>query len=57
MRCNGEQITCNCSAYSFPHRLNGGKCNGQEWINNYFYNDRTECLNCTSNRETYCEVG
>nr|DAI80185.1 MAG TPA: hypothetical protein [Caudoviricetes sp.] len=23
-----RQITCNCSAYDFPHRLFGGACSG-----------------------------
>lgn len=23
-----NQVTCKCSAYDFPHRFGGGKCNG-----------------------------
>ncbi len=57
MRCDGEQITCNCNAYNFPHRLTSGKCNGQAWINTYFYNDRRECDGCISNQGTHCEIG
>ena len=26
MKTKRKQITCNCEAYSFPHRLDSGKC-------------------------------
>jgi hypothetical protein len=30
MKRKRKQETCRCSAYSFPHRLYGGKCHGEE---------------------------
>lgn len=56
MRFEGRQITCRCCAYSFPHRLNGGRCNGAEWATTYFYTVRVDCDGCNSNCESYCDV-
>jgi len=34
-----KQVTCNCSAYPFPHRNHGGKCqscrHGKNWLGLY----------------------
>ncbi|QHJ81029.1 MAG: hypothetical protein [Bacteriophage sp.] len=27
-----HQITCNCSAYDFPHRFGGGSCTGLQYV-------------------------
>jgi hypothetical protein len=51
-----NQITCRCSAYPFPHRLSGGKCKLPKYVETYFYEDRTLCFNCSSNKTSYCEV-
>jgi len=32
MKTKRKQITCNCEAYKFPHRLDSGKC--RELYNN-----------------------
>jgi hypothetical protein len=56
MRLEGRQITCTCRAYPFPHRLNGGKCDGSKWAEKYFYQIRTECQYCNNNCETHCDV-
>ena len=51
-----KQITCLCSSYNFPHRLGGGKCNGREWAEFYFFMDSGECSSCIFNCESSCEV-
>lgn len=41
------EVTCNCKAYKFPHRMCGGKCKGIEFVAEFF-NDNTwgECRSC-----------
>ena len=43
------QVTCCCASYSFPHRIGGGRCNGQEWTQSYFYLVKDMCEGCTCN--------
>ncbi len=50
-----KQITCNCSAYNFPHRLGGGKCSGSEWAESYFMTVGECCKQCNCNNGG-CEV-
>lgn len=50
------EVVCNCSAYNFPHRLTGGKCNGEEWAESYFIYEKGMCRNCNCNRDGLCEV-
>ena len=40
------QVTCNCSAYEFPHRIGGGNCTGSEWASSYFGVIREACSMC-----------
>lgn len=48
-----RQVTCNCGAYDFPHRIFGGKCNGLAIvIQNVGGN---ECRHCLLNNNG-CEV-
>ena len=51
-----KQVTCTCSAYSFPHRINSGKCNGSEWTEFYYYNYKTDCEFCNCNVNFECQV-
>ena len=51
-----KQITCTCSAYSFPHRRHGGKCmscrHHKNFMGVHFYLDRNEgewCEQCAQN--------
>lgn len=47
----GPQVICrSCSAYKFPHRLGGGKCDGSEWAESYRANDGDMCFRCNCNR-------
>jgi len=50
-----NQQTCRCSAYSFPHRIYGGKCDGDEVVES-----KPECIclwrphpNCPIHGELY----
>ena len=42
------QYTCQCSAYRFPHRFGGGRCNGQNLVDDYWESHwgSGECKNC-----------
>jgi len=44
-----KQVTCWCGAYDFPHRINGGRCTGREWVESYFWFARYACQYCNSN--------
>ena len=43
------QVTCNCSAYNFPHRIGGGKCNGSSWAGSYRLILGECCATCNCN--------
>lgn len=51
-----QQVTCNCSAYDFPHRLGSGRCHASVWAENYFIVVREvcECCNSLNNGESGC---
>ena len=61
-----KQHTCRCSAYPFPHRFGGGKCNGRQIAEKYFENTwgGGECKTCPClckitmkiGRELHCQV-
>ena len=40
------QVTCLCKAYSFPHCVSGGLCNGGDWAKSYRELDGSECEFC-----------
>jgi len=40
------QVTCSCSAYSFPHRIGGGICSGSDWSSSYRETDGEGCHRC-----------
>lgn len=51
--------TCKCSAYKFPHRFDGGRCDGfdvvkDQWILNFWHGD---CANCSNLYRDNVEVG
>jgi hypothetical protein len=37
--------TCHCSAYAFPHRFKGGKCDGWDAVERVFENG-SACRDC-----------
>lgn len=46
-RRHGE-ITCTCGAYSFPHRLFGGRCSGLGFVADFFDSNATgDCRDCS----------
>lgn len=52
------EFTCTCSAYSFPHRMGGGKCSGicvveDTWYKNYGLGI---CSGCSCHSDFVCEV-
>lgn len=51
-----HQVTCKCSAYSFPHRLGGGKCTGDDWTRSYYIYDGEMCSSCCLNHDGQCQV-
>lgn len=53
---HSKQITCICSAYKFPHRLTGGKCDGQSWVVSYLQLIGEECKDCACSNGVSCEV-
>lgn len=50
-----HQITCWCSAYDFPHRILGGKCDGSHWAEGQYLN-KTHCQFCNLNTAYHCEA-
>lgn len=50
------QITCLCSAYNFPHRINSGECNGGEWCEAYTTHYGEYCTHCSLYTNNSCEV-
>ena len=51
------QVTCYCKAYSFPHRIGGGLCNGSQWAEDYMTWVREECELCNCLRsDSVCDV-
>lgn len=61
-RRKGEFI-CDCTAYKFPHRFSGGKCNGnfiveETWNKNYGLCGSCENCNLVNKTDSvpYCEV-
>ena len=42
-------VTCRCSAYDFPHRVEGGNCSGSEWAEAYSMIEAECCQRCNCN--------
>jgi len=40
------QVTCYCTAYDFPHRIDGGKCTGSSWAASYVKISGQTCPSC-----------
>jgi hypothetical protein len=49
------EVICKCRSYRFPHRLMGGSCNGQQWVENYLETDMSGCTDC-SHWDSGCQV-
>lgn len=49
---------CDCSAYSFPHKVGGGKCRATMYTEFYLYNIKEHCAqcNCFNESENSCDV-
>jgi len=52
-----HQITCICGAYKFPHRLGGGKCDGNNWVKSYKELDGRNCEFCNSFNSGFSGAG
>jgi hypothetical protein len=54
------ELTCNCGAYSFPHRFGGGSCDGRSLLEEWWENRACgNCRNITYDSQTfvpYCQV-
>lgn len=51
-----NQVTCECSAYDFPHRIGGGKCSGAFWCISYNEIENEECESCNCFENGECQV-
>jgi hypothetical protein len=53
----GEYV-CTCSAYKFPHRFSGGKCQGLQWVQDLWDKNwgSADCEDCLFNERTHCQV-
>lgn len=52
----GEYV-CTCPAYSFPHRMFGGRCYGQHFVSHYWHAHygTGDCKDCgLFDRTEYC---
>lgn len=47
---------CTCGAYSFPHKLDEGKCNGEDFAEFHFLYHRADCEYCNLNCFTHCDA-
>lgn len=43
------QVTCSCSSYTFPHRINSGRCDGSQWATSFQEIDGSLCNGCSCN--------
>jgi hypothetical protein len=50
------QVTCRCHAYHFPHRLGGGQCTAEPWVESYQLYVGTACAGCIYSTSFPCEV-
>lgn len=50
------QVTCECTAYNFPHRIGGGKCYGRVWCESYREIDSNLCDTCNCFNNNSCDV-
>lgn len=51
-----HQVTCECSAYDFPHRIGGGACTGSGWCGSYKEIDSSLCEDCNCFESGECQV-
>ena len=51
-----NQVTCECTAYDFPHRIGGGRCTGSGWCDSYRCLDQTLCDDCNCFSNGICQV-
>ncbi len=49
MSCQRQQVTCTCSSYTFPHRINSGACDGSLWASSFKELDGSLCDGCSCN--------
>lgn len=47
---------CSCGNYKFPHKLDEGKCNGEEFAEYHFLYKRQDCEYCNLNNYSYCDA-
>lgn len=51
-----SQVTCQCSAYDFPHRIGSGQCTGGGWCGSYQEIDGDLCAGCNCHTPFGCDV-
>ena len=53
----GIQLECDCSAYRFPHRMGGGKCDGVAMVEKFRWEgDQRICELCVERHDQGCNV-
>lgn len=58
-RVRKPQVTCECAAYDFPHRIGSGACTSDDWCESFREIDsslRSSC-NCFSGSECQAATG
>lgn len=50
------EVVCACSAYTYPHRQFGGKCQPQRWVCHFFDPHKRECKGCINIDGMTCQV-
>ena len=50
-----NRLICDCSSYTFPHRI-GGKCDGSVFTEYYYLYEREYCDSCNCNVNGQCEI-
>jgi hypothetical protein len=51
----GPCLVCTCSSYKFPHRLGGGRCSGEDWVQQQrLFGDSRVCQTCSENEGHSC---
>ena len=47
---------CTCGAYTFPHKVGGGKCNGEDFAEYHWLYHKQDCEFCNLNCGTHCDA-
>lgn len=49
-------MTCRCGAYRHPHRMFGGRCSPQGWVELFYSYTNPDCEHCINLDQRECQV-